>query len=280
MQYYSPLRYPGGKGKIADFFKKIFKNNLLCDGVYIEPYAGGASVGLSLLMNEYASRIIINDIDRSIYAFWYSVLNNTDKLCKLIQDTPVDVKTWDEQKNIQKKKNKFGILKLGFSTFYLNRTNRSGIINAGIIGGRDQNGFWKINARYNKEDLIKRIKTIAEYKDQIKLFNLDATVLIKSLSKEISKKALFYLDPPYYTKGKDLYLNYYNDNDHISIAAVISNVKKQKWIITYDNIGFIKKLYSNYRQKNFLLNYSAANKIKGKEVMIFSDNVFVEKTTL
>lgn len=280
MQYYSPLRYPGGKGKIADFFKKIFKNNLLCDGVYIEPYAGGASVGLSLLMNEYASKIIINDIDRSIYAFWYSVLNNTDKLCKLIQDTPVDVKTWDEQKNIQRKKNKFGILKLGFSTFYLNRTNRSGIINAGIIGGRDQNGFWKINARYNKEDLIKRIKTIAEYKDQIKLFNLDATVLIKSLSKEISKKALFYLDPPYYTKGKDLYLNYYNDNDHVSIAAVISNVKKQKWIITYDNIGFIKKLYSNYRQKNFHLNYSAANKIKGKEVMIFSDNVFVEKITV
>lgn len=69
MDYCSPLRYPGGKGKVADYFKQIFRDNSLYDGVYVEPYAGGASVALSLLFNEYVSKIIINDIDRSIFAF-------------------------------------------------------------------------------------------------------------------------------------------------------------------------------------------------------------------
>src|ERR1700757_3107808 len=110
MDFYSPLRYPGGKGKVADYFKTIFKENLLYDGVYGEPYAGGASVGLSLLFNEYASKIIINDIDRSIYAFWHSALNKPDELCKMIHDTKVSVKTWEKQKAIQKAKSKNSLL--------------------------------------------------------------------------------------------------------------------------------------------------------------------------
>jgi DNA adenine methylase len=277
MDYYSPLRYPGGKGKVADYFKQIFKDNLLYDGLYVEPYAGGASVALSLLFNEYASQIIINDIDKSIFAFWDSVLNSTDELCKLIRDTPVNVKTWDEQKRIQKEKTRYGLLKVGFSTFYLNRTNRSGILNAGIIGGREQKGNWKIDARYNKKDLINRIERIAQYKDKIKLYNSDAVELIKKLKKNLPTKTLFYFDPPYFVKGKDLYLNYYNSNDHQEIATEIAKLSKHKWIVTYDNVQPIKKLYSPYRQVKYSLNYSAAQASTGKEVMIFSDNLYITK---
>lgn len=277
MDYYSPLRYPGGKGKVADYFKQIFKDNLLYDGIYVEPYAGGASVGLSLLFNEYASKIIINDIDRSIFAFWDSVLNRTDELCKLVYDTPVNIRNWDEQKRIQKEKSRYGLLKVGFSTFYLNRTNRSGILNAGIIGGRQQNGEWKIDARYNKTDLINRIEKIALYKDKISLFNSDAVELVKSLKKKLPQKTLFYFDPPYYVKGKDLYLNYYNGNDHQEIATQIGGLTKQKWIVTYDNVQPIKKLYNNFRQVKYSLNYSASQATKGKEIMIFSDNLYIAK---
>lgn len=281
MQFYSPLRYPGGKGKVADYFKQIFKDNLLYDGTYVEPYAGGASVALSLLFNEYASKIIINDIDKSIFSFWYSILFDTDKLCKLIHDTPVTADNWKIQKSIQKNKNRFGSLKLGFSTFFLNRTNRSGILNAGIIGGRQQNGKWKIDARYNKKDLIERIERIALYKDKIELYNFDAVELIKSLRKTLPKNALFYFDPPYYVKGKDLYLNYYTDKDHIEIAEEISKIKNQKWIITYDNVCPITNLYTNFRQKFFKLAYSAGKKNKqGQEVMIFSDNLYIAKHKL
>lgn len=276
MNYYSPLRYPGGKGKVADYFKQIFKDNLLYDGIYVEPYAGGASVALSLLFNEYASKIIINDIDRSIFAFWYSVLNNTDKLCKLIHDMAVTVENWDKQRLVQKNKQQHGLLEVGFSTFFLNRTNRSGIINAGIIGGRKQTGEWKIDARYNKEDLINRIERIAQYKDKIELHNSDAANLVTSLRKTLPKKSLFYFDPPYYVKGKDLYLNYYQNKDHQVIAEEISKVSDQKWILTYDDVNHIRDLYSNYRNKSFKLNYCAGSSNKvGKEIMIFSDNIYI-----
>ena len=281
MQFYSPLRYPGGKGKVADYFKQIYKDNLLYDGTYVEPYAGGASVALSLLFNEYASKIVINDIDKSIFSFWHSVLFDTDKLCKLISDTPVTPEIWEIQRNIQKNKNRYGLLKLGFSTFYLNRTNRSGILNAGFIGGRHQTGKWKIDARYNKKDLIQRIERIALYKDKIELHNSDAVELIKYLKKSLSKNTLFYFDPPYYVKGKDLYLNYYIDKDHREIADEISKVKNQKWIVTYDDVTQIRNLYTNYRQRPFKLSYSAGKENKqGKEVMIFSDNIYIAKHKL
>lgn len=278
MNFYSPLRYPGGKGKVADYFKQVFRENLLYDGVYVEPYAGGASVGLSLLFNEYASRIIINDIDRSIFSFWHSVLNKTDELCKLIHDTPVTVANWETQKQIQKTKQRQGLLKVGFSTFFLNRTNRSGILNAGIIGGRQQTGEWKIDARYNKKELIQRIQRIAQYKDKIELHNSDAVELVKSLRKTLPQKTLFYFDPPYFVKGKDLYLNFYKSNDHQNIATEISKLNKQKWIVTYDDVRPIRKLYSDYRKKSFKLSYSAGSSNKeGKEIMIFSDNIFIAK---
>lgn len=277
MHFYTPLRYPGGKGKVADYFKQIFRENLLYDGVYVEPYAGGASVALSLLFNEYASKIIINDIDRSIFAFWYSVLNKTDDLCKLIKDTPITIEIWDEQKKIQKEKNKHSLLKVGFSTFFLNRTNRSGILNAGIIGGRQQTGKWKIDARYNKSVLINRIERIALYKNKIELHNSDAVELVRDLLKTLPAKTLFYFDPPYYVKGKDLYLNYYENKDHEQIATEISKVNKQKWIVTYDNVQAIKLLYNNYRQVKYTLNYSAAKANKGQEVMIFSNNIYIVK---
>jgi DNA adenine methylase len=278
MNFYSPLRYPGGKGKVADYFKKVFKDNLLYDGVYVEPYAGGASVGLSLLFNEYASRIIINDIDKSIFSFWHSVLNETEVLCQIINDTPINIEVWDKQKNIQKNKSQEDLLQLGFSTFFLNRTNRSGILNAGIIGGREQTGKWKIDARFNKKKLITRIEKIAQYKDKIEIHNSDAVELVTKLQSTLPSKSLFYFDPPYYVKGKDLYLNYYNDIDHQNIAQAISNLNSQKWIVTYDNVEQIQLLYSAFRNKQFKLNYSAGNKAKkGDEIMIFSDNMFISE---
>ncbi len=273
MKFYSPLRYPGGKGKITGYFKEIITRNFLYDCVYVEPYAGGASVALSLLMEEYVSKIIINDIDRSIYAFWYSVLNNTNELCDMIQKTPVTIKNWEKQKEIQKQKNSYNLLELGFSTFFLNRTNRSGIINAGCIGGKNQAGQWKINARYNQKELIDRIRKIASYKNRIEIHQLDAMELIKLQNKQNKEKYLFYLDPPYYCKGKKLYMNFYKDEDHKKIAEEIKRITNSNWVLTYDNVQPIKRLYQDFKQKIFTLNYSASKSSKGEEVMIFSKSL-------
>ena len=276
MRFYSPLRYPGGKSKLANYFKKVFEKNSLNNGVYIEPYCGGASVALSLLIEKHASKIIINDIDRSIFAFWYSVLNYNEEFCNLIEKTPVTIKTWEKQKKIQKEKKDSDLLTLGFSTFFLNRTNRSGILNAGVIGGKNQKGKWKINARYNKKDLIERIKLIGLYKDSIELYNLDAVDLVKNLRKKLPKKSLFYLDPPYCNKGKELYLNYYIDDDHKKIATEINKMKKQKWVVTYDEVDLIEDLYKENKKIVYSLLYSAGKLKRGKELMIFSDNLSLE----
>ena len=271
--FVSPLRYPGGKVKVVDYLKRIFEVNDLCDGMYIEPYAGGASVALSLLFSEYADKILINDIDRSIYAFWHSVLNEPDALCRMIADTPVNMDVWHQQHNIQKDKANADLLTLGYSTFFLNRANRSGILSAGAIGGQQQTGTFKIDARFNKPDLIGRIQTIAEYADRIVLTNLDAVELLKTHTGK-QDKSFCYLDPPYYVKGRDLYLNYYNDGDHQQIAQAVSEYSG-KWLMSYDAAPFIVELYRNYRQQEYHLSYSAGNPAKGREVMIYSPELVI-----
>lgn len=282
MKVLSPLRYPGGKAKIADFIKQVVKDNDLLDGVYVEPYAGGAAVALSLLMDEYVSRIIINDKDRSIYAFWYSVLYDTDRLCKLIEETPVTMETWWEQRTFQSVENKetTDLLTLGFSTFFMNRTNRSGIIKAGVIGGFDQRGNYKIDARYRKEDLIARIRRIASYADRIELHHEDAVDFVKHIVQVLPQNTILYLDPPYYKKGRGLYMNYYEDADHEKIRDVITNVDTFRWVVSYDNSLFIKELYHSFRSQEFYLNYSANNNGKGTEVIFFSDNCRVTEEAL
>ena len=282
MKVLSPLRYPGGKAKIADFIKQLVKDNGLLDGVYVEPYAGGAAVALSLLMDEYVSRIIINDKDRSIYAFWHSVLYDTDRLCQLIEETPVTMETWKAQRELQSPKNKetADLLTLGFSTFFMNRTNRSGIIKAGVIGGFDQTGNYKIDARYRKEELIARIRRIASYADRIELHNNDAVDLVNHIVQTAPQNTILYLDPPYYKKGRGLYMNYYNDADHERIRDVITNIDSLRWIVSYDNSPFIKSLYQAFHGQEFYLNYSANNNGKGTEVIFFSDNCNVSDEAL
>ncbi len=273
MTFYSPLRYPGGKAKLVKYFKNLILDNNLKGGTYVEIYGGGASIALSLLIEGYVSKVIINDKDRSIYALWHSILNHPRKLCNLIKKTPLTIETWKAQKEIQKNKDNYDLLTLGFSTLFINRTNRSGIMKAGVIGGVKQEGEWKMDARYHPEDLISKIKLISKYKNKIKLYNLDAIELINKIKNKLPKKSLIYLDPPYYYKGKELYMNYYNYADHQEIAEVIKKITNVRWVITYDDVGPINDLYKGFDNYSYLLNYSVANSGKGKETIIFSSEM-------
>lgn len=275
MSFNSPLRYPGGKGKTADLFSKLILGNNLEGGIYVEPYVGGGAVAIHLLFNDLVNQIVINDKDRSLFAFWHSMLHNTDQLCRLITDTPITIDNWTIQKEIQKDKDNQDLLVLGFSTFFLNRTNRSGILKGGIIGGINQTGSSKIDARFNKPDLIRRIEKIALSADKIKLYNLDAIELVRDQRDLLPYNTLFYFDPPYYVKGKGLYLNYYGDKDHQDIFNEISQIARQKWVVTYDHVPFIENLYRNYRMVDFNLNYCASTIGVGTEYMIFSDNTLI-----
>ena len=271
--HYSPLRYPGGKNKLATFIAKICVDNNV-KGHYIEPYAGGASVALFLLLEGYVKRITINDKDRSIYALWYSILHHTEKLCALIEQCEVSIDTWKKQRAIQHKKDKVDLLHLGFSTLFLNRTNRSGILTGGIIGGVDQNGNYKIDCSFNKADLISRIKLIASNKDKIKIYNKDAIELIESIrSKHQPKGTIIYFDPPYYDKGSSLYMNHYKQQDHLEVSNIIKRIDNIYWIVSYDNVPEIKKLYDEFYKKEYSFKHTAYEAREGKEILFFSPNL-------
>jgi len=275
MAFETPLRYPGGKGKLSNFIKLVLGENGLIDGHYIEPYAGGAGIAFDILFLEYVRHIHINDISLPLYAFWHSVLNDTESLLKLIVDTPVTVKQWQCQKEVQSHPENHTLLELGFSTFFLNRTNRSGILSGGIIGGKQQTGEWKIDARYNKTELIHRITRIARQRERISLYRMDALDFIDNILPDIQHKALVYIDPPYFHKGQDLYENHYQPQDHAEVARRITTRITQKWIVSYDNTVEIRTLYDGYEQLVYGIRYSAAERYEGSETMIFCPNLIV-----
>ena len=270
MLLYSPLRYPGGKNKLSTFIAKICIDNKI-NGHYVEPYSGGASVALFLLFEGFVNKITINDKDRSVYAFWHSVLNKTKQLCQLIEDTDITIEEWKKQKEIQKNKEHADLLELGFSTFFLNRTNRSGIINAGVIGGIEQEGNYKMNCRFNKKDLINRIQRIASRKKDIRLYKKDALKLIDKIQEEAeNENVIFYFDPPYYLKASTLYMNHYKENNHRLVSEKIKNIRNIKWIVSYDNVPEIKNLYLNCRKKEYSFKHTAHSSRIGQEILFFS----------
>src|SRR5690625_1187888 len=179
---YSPLRYPGGKNKTYHYVKYLCKKNDLT--TYIEPFAGGAAVALRLLINNDVNRIIINDYDKSIYAFWNTIKNNSEQLIDRILTTEICMDEWHLQRDIQFNKDEVSEIDLAFSTFFLNRTNRAGIIKAGVIGGKKQDGNYKMDCRFNKETIINRIRLIAKHSERINVCNYDA---IEFIEKEIKK---------------------------------------------------------------------------------------------
>lgn len=272
MKFYSPLRYPGGKTFLFSLFDKVIRENKLQDTVYVEPFAGGAGAALALLLSGKVYRIVINDLDKAIYSFWKSAIFDSAKFIKKIYSTPITIREWKKQKAIYNnpQTNQFD---LGFATFFLNRTNISGILNGGPIGGVSQDGGYKINARFNKKKLAERIHQLSLYKDRIVVSNENGVELIK---KYLNKKNTFiYLDPPYYEKGASLYFNHYKKEDHEILAKCLNENKDAFWLLTYDDRKEIKSLYPKRKIIEFSLNYNAYESRKGKEVLIFSDKICV-----
>lgn len=279
-QISSPLRYPGGKSVLTNYLSELIKLNKLHDSTYVEPYAGGAGAALNLLYKEFVPKIIINDADPLIYAFWYSVINETEAFCKKIMNSKISINVWERKKKIIKDIKNQSLLDVGFAAFYLNRTNRSGIINGGPIGGKHQIGKWKLDARFNKKSLIDRINKIAYYKERIEISNLDAIKLMSFLKKRKTEKKFYFLDPPYYDKGSDLYLNYYRPNDHQELSKHLDAVSDEKWVLTYDNVKEISSLYHRRRSIYYDINYSAGSTRKGDEIIIFSDSILIPKAKI
>ena len=276
----SPLRYPGGKSSLAEMTTSLIHENGIRRSHYVEPYAGGASLALHLLFNRQVSDVHLNDIDPGIWSFWHSVLNEPDALKAKIRETEVSVDEWRRQREIYQVQDANNPIQLGFATFFLNRTNRSGIIGSGgVIGGLDQRGNYKIDCRYNKSGLIERISRINRFRRSIHLTRMDAIDFIKMTDSALSHGVFYMIDPPYFAMGSSLYTNFYNADDHAVLSKVIAGLSKP-WIITYDNCDDVSRLYREFRQFEFGIYYSANRKRMGRELMIASMDLVVSEDVL
>lgn len=273
----SPLRYPGGKTVLYEKIKSILEENNLLNCTYMEPFSGGAGLALKLLINNDVKRIIINDYDYAIYAFWHNVLYDTERLCEDIKNINISLEEWDRQKNIYSNQTNYSIYEVGFAAFFLNRTNRSGILKGGPIGGRKQEGKYKIDCRFNKDALIYKIKKIGELKRNIKLYNYDVNDFInKVVTRQKNENYFIYFDPPYIKKGPELYKNHFNYKEHAYLSNNIKNKLSEKnWIVTYDKNDLVYQLYENFKISDFDLRYSAGNNKLGNELMISSKKIIL-----
>lgn len=280
MENLSPLRYPGGKRRLTLTVVKLLELNGLTDVEYVEPYAGGAAVALNLLLGDHASLIHINDLSRPVFAFWHSVLNETEWLCRRIKEVQVTMNTWQRQRAIFLNPASYPLRDLGFAALFLNRTNRSGIIRGGVIGGKAQDGKWKLDVRFNREDLIRRIKRIERYKSRIKLYNLDASRFIDEVltPPAKSRRRFVFFDPPYIEAGQQLYLNEYSVDDHKALAGKITTLK-DPWIVTYDRAAIDYDLFAGHQRIVYDLHYTVQDRYQGREALFLSKNLVIPRAS-
>lgn len=252
----------------------LLRGNRLIRPDYAEPYAGGCGLALGLLYGGYVNHVHLNDIDPGIWSFWHAVLEKCDELVELVENVPVTVKEWHRQKRIASAGDADDPVSLGFATFFLNRTNRSGIIKgAGVIGGFKQKGDYAIDCRFNREDLVRRIKRIHSYRSRIHLHRQDAIKFLSNRS-YFEPNTFFAIDPPYFRKGPYLYTSFYRPEDHADVADAVRTLQ-HPWIVTYDMADEVRRLYRDFRQFEFDIKYSAQSKRIGTELLIASRGLSV-----
>jgi len=267
MKTASPLRYPGGKSAMAGLLSQIRRLNGLGERAIAEPFAGGAGASLTLLYLEETHEIHVNDADLAIHDFWWTLINRPKSFLALLASSQVNMDEWYRQRGIYRDRGSVSRVQRGFSAFYLNRCNRSGIImNGGPIGGIEQKGYWKLNARFNKPDLQRRCEKVAEYRGRIQVSNLDGIALIDSLD---SNSTFFFIDPPYFAKGGMVYLNSLKHDYHADLACRLKSMMNAAWVLTYDDCPEIRRLYRGWATiRPFALRYAAAERRSGKEILI------------
>ena len=272
-RYRTPLRYPGGKQRLAPFIAEILEHNDAVGWNYVEPYAGGAGIAIELLLDRKVGHIYLNDSSLHIYAFWKAILCDPDSFCRRISRASLTLDAWRAHREVVRHPEQHDLHDLGFSTFFLNRCNRSGVLTAGVIGGARQRGRWRIDARFPRNELIKRIEAIAAHRRRIAVSNLDAEQFMRQRVNILPCTTLVYCDPPYFARAERLYLNVYEPADHAHLAKSIQTKLKRPWLVSYDNNPTIAELYRKRRQFRYSIQYSAIKAYEGSESFIFSDRL-------
>ncbi|MEU7369706.1 DNA adenine methylase [Streptomyces hygroscopicus] len=278
MRYISPLRYPGGKARLAPYIAHLLARQRPRPKAYAEAFAGGAGAALRLLMDNEVDHIYINDLDPGIAALWRCIFNNTEQLVDAVATEEVSIVAWHRQSAIYRNPSGKSDLELGFATFFLNRCNRSGILRARPIGGLDQKGDWKLDARFNRENLIERIRNLGKHAHRVTLSERDARSFIRSLEAQ-SDDVLLYADPPYLVQGDRLYMDSLTKQDHKELSSLLRETPL-RWLLTYDaDKRITEELYKGFRCVEFKILHTAQIQRTGAEYAIFGNQLILPEVT-
>lgn len=271
---FTPLRYPGGKARFAPLIAEVIQRNGLDGGNYLEPYAGGAGVALVLLFDGVVEHVHINDADPAVAVFWRVATRSTRELIDLVANEPVTMDAWHHWRAVMLGEKNGSELERGFATLFMNRTNRSGILKGGVIGGKSQAGAYKVDERFMRDELCLRLERIGQHSDFINIYEEDAYELLLRCHQFLPQRSLVYLDPPYYVKGEGLYRNFYQHQDHLKIARLLGSTRfRRPWVVSYDAAKEIKDMYAYARSMSYGLHYTAQRRYTGSEVMFFSQRL-------
>lgn len=270
----SPLRYPGGKQALLDYFQVFMKANGLVRPHLFEPYAGGASIALGLLSRGLISGATLVERDPLIYAFWKCVKRHPALLCARIWDLEINMSTWRRFRSMlaDDALKKFDLVDLAIAGLFFNRTNFSGIIGANPIGGIGQSSKYAIDCRFNKYGIVNRIEAISKFTDNLTICHGDAISFLKRNRNRILalhelKKAIIYVDPPYYMQGRKLYRYHFIDRQHQRLADYL-NACGLPWLASYDNHPFICDLFSKNKSVPIFLKYTVKINREADELLI------------
>lgn len=257
-KHISPLRYPGGKSKLIDYVYSQL--NLSKTKLFVEPFAGGASVGLSLLNANIIDKLIINDLDYGIYSLFETIKHDPETLLNKINTyQPTHEDYFKAQENITSGYKNLDCFTSAWSLLLVNRLAYSGIYNANPLGGKN-GSLEELLKRWNPSTLTKRIGSISKMSNKIIVKNMDACELIEEMY-WIDNATLF-VDPPYFEKGKYLYNHHYNKSEHIKLNVLLDSLYQgcpgADLILTYDHHEYIKKLYTHPEVKIIKRAYSIA----------------------
>ncbi len=249
----SPLRYPGGKRKLAPLVADIFQRQGTDIKLFVEPFVGGAALSLCLLESGVAEEIAIADKDDLVAAFWQVVFSNeAEKLADQVSNSKVNIRSWRKIKADKPSR----ILDKAFKCIFLNRTSFSGILHdrAGPIGGIGQTGKYRIDCRFNKDALSRRIIELSNYKDRVRFIRCQSykktfsDIKQTKLAKNSNKNLYWYLDPPFIEKANFLYRSSFKPADHELLKKQILDANfPGNWVLSYDDVQIARDLYSKYK---------------------------------
>lgn len=267
LEYKSPLRYPGGKASLSGVIARIVKDQKLEGCRVFEPYAGSAAVSIALVGAGVCTSGSISERDPLLYSFWKCVFTNPAKLLRRINKTEISLQTWHELRPLldldEPDESQADLL--AFAALFFNRTNFSGVIHSGPIGGQTQSSDYAIDCRFNREELADRVDRLATLGEKIDVQFADALDVIKAQRNK--RGAFFYIDPPYFLQGKKLYRYNYRLSGHIALADALRKAKFS-WLLSYDNHDVIENLYEDFHNVYQEFRYSSRMPKKENELLI------------